>query len=111
MEVLMSRLPQLFAAVASVSILVALPRPVLAQEAADIEMSEFKFTGKVIVDNVYVRSGASENDYPVLTLAKGQTVTVVGVKYDWLKILPPQGAVCLVGKPWVDRRPERRRRR
>ncbi|HEX8342972.1 MAG TPA: hypothetical protein VF624_18870 [Tepidisphaeraceae bacterium] len=100
----MSRFPKLFAAVASLSLIAALPGSALAQEAGDLEMSKFNFTGTVLADNVYVRSGAGENDYPVLTLSRGQVVTVVGAKFDWLKILPPQGAFCVVGKPWIDRR-------
>ena len=96
--------PKLIAALASMSFVAALPPHALAQEAADLEMSEYKFSGTVIADNVPVRSGAGENDYPVMTLSKGKVVTVVGAKYDWLKILPPEGTFCVVGKPWVDRR-------
>ncbi|MGN6504070.1 MAG: SH3 domain-containing protein [Tepidisphaeraceae bacterium] len=73
-------------------------------DAVDSSMSQFQFSGLINADNVYVRSGASENDYPVLKLSKGDTVVVVGAKGDWLKILPPDGVFCVVGKVWVEKR-------
>ena len=73
-------------------------------DAADTSMSQFQFSGLINSDNVYVRSGADESQYPVLKLSKGDTVVVVGVKGDWLKILPSDGVFCVVGKVWVDKR-------
>ncbi|MBC7784491.1 MAG: SH3 domain-containing protein, partial [Burkholderiales bacterium] len=81
------------------------PSAALAQaEAPDAEMEKYQFSGIVNADNVYVRSGPSENDYPVVKLNKGGTVVVVGTKFDWLKVLPPENTFCLVGKAWVEKR-------
>ena len=78
--------------------------PAPANDVPDTSMAQFQFSGVLNDDNVYVRSGASENDYPIMKLNKGDAVVVVGAKFDWLKVLPPEGAFCLVGKAWVDKR-------
>jgi hypothetical protein len=90
--------------IALMSSLALLASPGFAQEAEDLEMSQYQFAGVVNTDNVYVRSGASESDYPIIRLNRDARVVVVGAKQDWLKILPPEGTFCLVGKAWVDRR-------
>lgn len=77
---------------------------VYAQDAADLDMAEFQFSSVITADNVYVRSGASESDYPVIKLNKGDIVIAVGRKFDWVKILPPENTYCLVGKAWVEKR-------
>lgn len=68
--------------------------------------ANYQITGSVNADKVYVRSGAGENDYPVMRLNKGDQVTVLGEKFEWLKILPPPGAYCVIGKAFVERRGE-----
>jgi len=84
----------------------ALAAPLYAESPApaDAGMAQFQFSGMVNADNVYVRSGGSESDYPVVKLNKGDSVVVVGASGDWLKILPPEGVFCLVGQMWVDAR-------
>lgn len=72
--------------------------------AAEVENSPFQFTGQVNANAVYVRSGPSENDYATMKLDKGDTVTAVGVKFGWLKILPPEGSFCYVAKAYVEKR-------
>ena len=59
--------------------------------------------GEINADNVYVRSAAGENYYPTMKLARGTKVTVVGEKFDWLKIVPPDGSFCYVAKAYVDK--------
>jgi uncharacterized protein YgiM (DUF1202 family) len=54
-------------------------------------------------DGVYIRSGAGDNYYPTTKLNKGTQVTVVGAKFDWLKIVPPQGSFSYVAKAFVDK--------
>ena len=54
-------------------------------------------------DNVYVRSGAGDNYYPTMKLNKGVKVTVIGEKFDWLKIVPPPGSFSYVGKHFVEK--------
>jgi uncharacterized protein YgiM (DUF1202 family) len=58
----------------------------------------------VNADNVYVRSGAGDNYYPTMKLAKGTKVVVIGEKFDWLKIVPPDGSFSYVGKHFVEKK-------
>lgn len=112
MEVLMKLSSFAAASLLSLAIIGAFPTVGLrAQDAAapvaataDTELTKYQYTGVLNADNVYIRSGPGENDYPVTKLSKGDPVTVVGVKVDWLKILPPDGTYCLVSKALVDRR-------
>jgi SH3-like domain-containing protein len=85
--------------------LLAAPRFVRAQEATDpgIENSKYQAEGLINANAVYVRSGASDNDYPVMKLEKGAPVHVVGMRFEWLKIAPPEGSFCYVSKAYVDR--------
>ena len=55
-------------------------------------------------DNVYVRSGAGDNYYPTMKLPKGTKVVVIGEKFDWLKIMPPEGSFSYVGKHFIDKK-------
>jgi flagellin-like hook-associated protein FlgL len=97
--------------VAAVAAIPTLNRNASAQDAAtpspaapEVENSKYQFVGQVNANAVFIRSGASENDYPTLKLDRGQRVTVVGMKFEWLKILPPEGSFCYVAKAYVDRR-------
>src|SRR5438067_6420710 len=72
--------------------------------ATDIDNSKFQFEGRVNANSVYIRSGPSENDYPTLKLDTGATVTAVGLKFDWIKIIPPEGSFCYVAKAYVEKR-------
>ena len=58
----------------------------------------------VNADNVYVRSGAGDNYYPTMKLNKGAKVVVIGEKFDWLKIVPPEGSFSYVGKHFVEKK-------
>src|SRR5207248_3438513 len=53
---------------------------------------------------VYVRSGPGDNYYPTMKLDKGVAVTVVGIKFDWLKVSPPEGSFSYVAKAYVEKR-------
>lgn len=68
-----------------------------------VENANFQFKGK-IKSTVFVRSGPSNNFYPTMKLDKGAEVTVVGIKYDWLKIAPPPGSFSYVPRAYVERR-------
>src|SRR5690242_11062752 len=68
-----------------------------------IESSKFQAVGAVNANAVFVRSGPSENDYPVMKLDKGAQVTVVGARFEWLKIVPPDGSFCYVAKAYVEK--------
>lgn len=80
-------------------------RPLFAQDSAqpEIENSKYQFAGVVNSNAVFVRSGPSENDYATLKLDKGAEVTVVGIRFEWLKIAPPDGSFCYVAKAYVNR--------
>jgi hypothetical protein len=101
----MHRFSAIVASVLSVSALsISLAPPAFAQDAAELEMADFQFSSVITADNVYVRSGSSESDYPVVKLSKGDIVIAVGRKFDWVKILPPENTYCLVGKAWIEKR-------
>jgi uncharacterized protein YgiM (DUF1202 family) len=69
----------------------------------DVANSKYQIDGIVNVDSVYIRSGPGEGYYPTQTLTKGANITVVGIKFDWLKILPPDNSFSYVGAVFVDR--------
>lgn len=77
-----------------------------AQDLAppDVENSKYQFVGVVNSNAVFVRSGPSENDYATIKLDKGAQVKVVGIRFEWLKVVPPEGSFCYVAKAFVDRR-------
>jgi hypothetical protein len=76
----------------------------VADNTADIETSKYTFVGLTSQPGVLVRSGPSENDYPVLKLDQGVRLTVVGMRFDWLKVEPPPGSFCLVAQAFVEKR-------
>jgi len=67
------------------------------------ENSKQSAVGVINGNAVYVHSGAGQNYYAVTKLDKGAKVTVVGIKFDWLKITPPEGAFSYVAKAFVER--------
>lgn len=69
----------------------------------EVENAKHAFEGRINSGAVYVRSGPSENFYPTLKLDKGAPVTVVGIKYNWLKIEPPRGSFSYIAKAYVQR--------
>ena len=97
---------------AAVSLAIAVvPSRALAQAAPendpsvpqDIENARFTTTGIIASNAVYVRCGPGDNYYPTQKLDKGAKVKVVGAKFDWLKIEPPDESFCYVAKLYVDR--------
>jgi SH3-like domain-containing protein len=96
------------AAVVLSPLLFALPSaaqlPGAPEPTPEIENARFATVGQINANSVFIRSGPSENDYPVLKLERGARITVVGMRGDWLKIRPPEGAYCYVAKAFVDRR-------
>jgi uncharacterized protein YgiM (DUF1202 family) len=100
------RLAATFTLAAVAGLLVLPPAPAWAQEdinAPQVENSKNSFSGVVNGNAVYVHSGAGQNYYPTLKLDKGAEVTVVGIKFDWLKIVPPEGSYSYVAKAFVER--------
>jgi uncharacterized protein YraI len=81
------------------------PAPAYGQEMQqpEVENAKHAFEGRINSNAVYVRSGPSENFYPTVKLDKGVPVTVVGIKFNWLKIEPPKGSFSYVAKAYVQR--------
>lgn len=84
------------------------PLPAFAQDT-DAKMAEPVENGKqpvqavINANAVYVHSGAGQNYYQTGKLSKGDKVTVVGAKFDWLKIVPPEGSFSYVAQAFVER--------
>src|SRR4051794_899453 len=97
----------LIAAAASLAIS-AMPASLYAQVPEDpalkeVENSKFSTSGVIMSNAVFVRCGPGDNYYPTLKLDKGAKVKVVGAKFDWLKVVPPDGSFCYVARLYVDR--------
>jgi len=69
----------------------------------DVANSRVQAVGEINSNAVYVRSGPGENYYPTMKMDKGQQVTVVGIKFDWLKIQPPKDSFCYVSQAFVEK--------
>lgn len=82
-----------------------LPAAVLAQDQAIVEVPNAGTTvlGEVNASSVNVRSGPAESYYPTMMLNKGDRVTAVGHRFEWLKIVPPKGSFSYIAKIYVDR--------
>ena len=87
---------------APMALLLASPTTARAEDTPDVPNAKFNFIGET-TGGVFVRSGPSDNYYPTTKLEKGTQVKVVGIKYQWLKIEPPEGSFSYVGKAFVDR--------
>jgi SH3-like domain-containing protein len=74
------------------------------QQQPDVQNSKFQFQGVINANAVYIRSGPGEGYYPTDKIDKDTPVTVVGIKFDWLKIEPPAGSFCYVAKAFVEKR-------
>src|SRR5205823_4931484 len=88
----------------SVSAFAALPPALVrAEDAQEVETGKHTFIGEVNANSVFVRCRASEDAYATMKLNKGDRVTVVGVRFTWLKILPPDGSFAYVPKSYINR--------
>ena len=92
----------LLSATLSIATCSALAPALCAQESPSGEISGKRVTGVVNANAVYVRSRASEDAYPTMMLKKGDEVTVVGAKANWLKIVPPDKSFAYVPKSYVN---------
>jgi SH3-like domain-containing protein len=85
------------------------PRMIFADDttsdgaSADVENARHSFIGSINASAVFVRSGPRDDAYQTMKLDKGTEVTVIGIKFDWLKILPPPGSFAYVPKVYVER--------
>jgi uncharacterized protein YraI len=74
-----------------------------SQAMPDVPNANHAIIGVVNATGVYVRSGPGDNYHPAAQLDKGAQVTVVGKKFTWLKIVPPEGCFCYVPKVYVNK--------
>ncbi len=58
--------------------------------------------GEVTARDVYVRSGASQNHYPVCKLQPGDRVSIVSEQGEWYEIVPPKESYGLISGEYVD---------
>ncbi len=72
-----------------------------SEVAGKPEGAQYPFIAQVTGNNVYVRSGNSQADYPCTKLDAPATVTVVDEVYGWAKILPPEGTFSWIYKAYV----------
>ena len=72
-------------------------------QIADVENSRNRMVGIINADAAPVRSGPGDSYYSTCALERGAKVVVVGIKFDWLKIVPPDGSFCYVAKAYVDK--------
>ncbi len=70
---------------------------------SDVENAKRSFVGQINASSVLVRSGPREDAYQTTKLDKGTEVTVIGIKFDWLKIVPPPGSFAYVPKVYIER--------
>ena len=85
----------------------AAPAAPVAADAAteDVPNARYSFVGTVNGSGVNVRSGPADSYYPTAQLNKGDRVVVVGIKFDWLKIVPPKGSFSYISKKFVRQDP------
>ncbi len=93
------------AAAVSLSTFVTLPAFVVAQDVTtpEIENAKYNFQGVINSAGVNLRSGPGDNYYPTAQLEKGAPITVVGIRFDWLKVKPADGSFSYVAKAYVTR--------
>jgi SH3-like domain-containing protein len=76
-----------------------------AEDSASSETdAKHVFEGQLNANAVQVRSRPSEDAYATMKLKKGDKVTVVGIKGQWLKIEPPEGSFAYVAKSFINLR-------
>jgi uncharacterized protein YraI len=103
MSAFRSLLPTAFCTLCSAAVCLSVLPSAKAEEVAPaVENSKKAAIGEINSNAVQVRSGAGETYYATAKLDKGAQVTVIGYKFDWLKIVPPEGSFCVVGKVYVD---------
>jgi len=107
-----------FSTALSISLAAAMTAPIVAPlvcvnvcraedaPAADVANSRNSALAEINSDGVYIRSGPGDSYYPTTKLNSHTPVTVVGEKFDWLKIVPPKDSFCYVAKAYIDKNPD-----
>ncbi len=69
---------------------------------ASASQGENFFLGKIIKDNVAIRSGYNKNFNPVLFLNKDDLVIICGKNFSWYKVMLPPDADCYICADFVE---------
>ena len=72
-----------------------------AVEANVVQSPALPYIAEISADDVYVRSGPGVNYYFCGKLNKGDKVKVVGTKFSWSQIAPPEGSFSWISKQYV----------
>jgi len=75
-------------------------------EVNDANLPALPFMAEITSDDVYVRSGPGTNYYYCGKLRKTDKVRVVGSRFSWLQISPPQGSYSWISKQYVQIDPQ-----
>jgi len=89
------------AALIALSLAVAPASAQPANSSDGVEQARMNYEGRILGNQVTLRSGPGENYYPVIRLDTGATVIINGIKFDWLRIVPPEGTHSLIAKEFV----------
>jgi len=76
-----------------------------AEESVEQEKTAepaFPYVGESVGVNVNVRSGPGTNYYNCGKLDRGQRVKVVGTRFSWSRIVPPEGCFSWISKQYVE---------
>jgi len=98
--------PSLALLAATSVVFAAIPSISLAADDASAPMvdnSKVSFEGVVNSNAVYVRSGPAENYYATNQIDKDAKGYGLGLKFDWLKVVPPDGSFSYVAKAYVEK--------
>ena len=77
-------------------------RPTLGQRASGATGPEFPYTATVTGSGVRVRGGPGEMYDEVTHVGKGDQLRVVGKRFSWAQILPPQNCRSLIRRSAVE---------
>jgi len=69
--------------------------------SAEITVPPFPYIAEITSDDVNIRSGPGTNYYRCGKLSKSDKVTIVGSKFSWSQIVPPQGSFSWVSMQFV----------
>lgn len=77
------------------------PQPAAAADANQAAAIAFPYVAQITGNSVNIRSGPGTNYYPCGKLNKTDRVIVVGTKFSWSQIVPPQGSFSWISKEYV----------
>ena len=89
------------------ALLAGAPTPAPKRVAGARPRVSFPYVGRILAQDVYVRSGPGRNYYRTGKLQKGDEVVVVREEVGgWLAIVPPQGSFNWMSARYIDAHPD-----